>query len=93
MQYISLLIQRHLQVDHLESLSHGQLEKIYQEFAVPQPRRQPRNRPTAIDSPTREVEHLTQRIKMATWLGQKSPMPGEQSSPDYKNKPIKMDLS
>ncbi|KAH8304171.1 hypothetical protein KR059_002889, partial [Drosophila kikkawai] len=90
---------RHLQVPHLESLSHGQLEKIYQEFVVPQPRRQPRDRASAATThpPTMgmpmEVEQLTQRIKTSAMLGQKRPLPVEQSSSDYKVvKQIKMDL-
>ncbi|KAH8364886.1 hypothetical protein KR200_000211, partial [Drosophila serrata] len=83
-----------------ESLPHGQLEKIYQEFAVPQPRRQPRNRSTAAATGTSslalpmEVEQLTQRIKTTAMLGQKRTLAVvEKPSSDYHVKQIKMDLS
>ncbi|KAH8240482.1 hypothetical protein KR038_002058, partial [Drosophila bunnanda] len=91
---------RHLQVNHLESLSHVQLEKIYQNFAVPQPRRLPRHRCTAAATgiPSlalpMEVERLAQRIKTTVMLGQKRTLAvAEKPSSDYKVKQIKMDLS
>ncbi|KAH8289735.1 hypothetical protein KR054_010105, partial [Drosophila jambulina] len=94
---------RHLQMIHFEALSDVQLEKIYQEFAVPQPQRQPRMRSTAAGATlpppppppppmVAQVEQLAQRIKNTAMLDQKRPLSAEQPGSDYKVKQIKMDL-
>lgn len=76
----------------MESLPLEQLQRIYQGFVVPQPRRQPRDRSNLLPTPMpMDVDQLTQRIKTTAMLGQKRPLP-EPASPDDKVKQIKMDL-
>ncbi|KAH8387685.1 hypothetical protein KR093_008797 [Drosophila rubida] len=67
---LELLKQRELFVPSAEDLTLEQLQRIYDGFVVPQPRRHRRERREQ-QSPGNEMENLMQRIKVVYVAGEK----------------------